>query len=255
MLLFIDVEALSIKRLINNFQQYGFDIVSENQSSIGKNIAAIEKYCPNLIIIDLNNENKEKVFILGRYLLKKDLSPYIYISNLFDKLTLNQVNETRPHGFIPKPVTHDALIFIIHLIINNYRHRKIDVVRNEIYIENEEPLILKKVIEYIDDNIFQRMEINNLVELTQWKSQYLQRLFFKYLQINPHDYIIKKKMQIAMALVAETKLPLMEISNKIGFLSYSNFCINFKKTTGKTPTDYRKTQKIIQSIYSDDLIS
>lgn len=247
--LFIDIDLLSQKIFSYNFQQEGYDVIIRNQYCITKNIFLIEKYCPTVIIIHVNQENEKMCFLLGKYLLKKDVTPYIFMSNRFDKISLNQMTVIRPHGIISIPIAYDAIIFKVQIIINNFRHKKIDVLRNELNVETEEPIILKKLIEYIDENIFEKIEINNLLEITKWNSQYLQRLFFKYLSINPHEYIIRKKMKIAMALIIETELPLKQISKELGFVSYSNFYINFQKQSGRTPNEYRKRYNIIKAVY------
>jgi AraC-like DNA-binding protein/AmiR/NasT family two-component response regulator len=235
-----DLSARLIKSILVND---GHEIYIENISVV-KNIETLEKRLPNLLIIDFNSKNINDGIALGKHLLLKDNIPYIFISSLSDSVTLSKISNTRPHGYLLKPLRPIELTILTQFTINNFFYRNIDVLRNGIEIKNEIPFILKKVIIYIDENINEKIEINDLAALTKWKSQYFQRLFSKYIGINPHEYIVKKKMQNAMNLIVDTEIPIKQISYELGFLSHSNFCINFKKITNNTPKKYRIIHKV-----------
>jgi response regulator RpfG family c-di-GMP phosphodiesterase len=56
------------------------------------------------LLILILNQNKDGVD-LGTYLLAKDTIPYIYITSYSNnKVVLDRVNDTRPHGYIVKPL-------------------------------------------------------------------------------------------------------------------------------------------------------
>ena len=54
------------------------------------------------------------------------------------------------------------------------------------------------------------------------------------------EYLTLLRIQRAKELLQETKLPLYEISTRVGYESDLAFTKTFKKHTGTTPTRYRK---------------
>ena len=66
-------------------------------------------------------------------------------------------------------------------------------------------------------------------------------MFTNYLKITPYQYILKVKIEKAKSIISETNQPLTEISQDLGFQSYSNFCIAFKKLNGdENPESFMK---------------
>lgn len=69
-------------------------------------------------------------------------------------------------------------------------------------------------------------------------------MFTKYVGETPYQYILKRKVKKAEAILAETNQPINEIAFDLGFHSYSNFCIAFKKMNpNQTPENYRLKSK------------
>ena len=64
---------------------------------------------------------------------------------------------------------------------------------------------------------------------------------FKELVGHPmFDYLTMLRIQRARELLRETRLPIYEIANRVGYESDLAFTKTFKKRTGMTPTAYRK---------------
>lgn len=92
--------ALDIKEILN---EQGYEVII-NVTSVEKAIAIIEEHDPILVLIDINLKQDKDGIELGQYLLIKDKIPYIYLTSYHDKLTLDRVKDTRPHGYIVKPL-------------------------------------------------------------------------------------------------------------------------------------------------------
>lgn len=54
------------------------------------------------------------------------------------------------------------------------------------------------------------------------------------------EHLANLRMEEARRLLAETKTPVAQISQKVGILNANYFYLLFKKSYGCTPTDYRK---------------
>jgi AraC-like DNA-binding protein len=233
--------ALDIKEIL---VEEGYDAII-NIVSYEATIKAIEEHNPSLILLDINLKQDKDGVDIGAYLLEKDSIPFIYITSYSDKNTLERVNQTRPYGYIVKPFKPSDLKTTVSIVLHNFKHRKIDVLRQEKEINQEVPFILKQTIKYIDDNITEKINISELAKQTKWKSQHFNRLFNQYIGKTPHQYILEKKIEKAKNLLSETTVPILQISFELGFKSHSNFCAAFKKVTGKTPENFRKVNDII----------
>ena len=68
--------------------------------------------------------------------------------------------------------------------------------------------------------------------------------FSKYfkdaMEQNVMDYTIQMRMQRARQLLTETKLPLKDIAEQVGYYNVSSFTRRFRLNQGITPGEYRK---------------
>jgi YesN/AraC family two-component response regulator len=234
--------ALDIKEIL---EVEGYEAII-NVTSVEKAITIIEQINPVLVLIDINLKQVKDGIELGEYLLIKDKIPYIYLSSYHDKLTLDRVKNTRPHGYIVKPFKEADLIITISIVLNNFKHNKIDPTRKLEKINNYIPFKIKETITYINNHLYDKMEISDLSALTPWKTHHFIRVFTRYIGETPYQYILKRKVEKAEVLLTETNQSVYEIAYDLGFHSYSNFCIAFKKVNKDiTPEDFRSRSKLI----------
>lgn len=238
-ILIVEDELLIALDLKGILEQEGYNVII-NIVTVPDAIKAITLHNPILVLLDINLKQDEDGVSLGHYLLNKDTIPYIYITSYSDNVTLDRVKDTRPHGIIIKPFKVQDVKSTIAVVLNNYKHKHIDAIRTDEQIEDEIPFILKGVVEYINSNIYEKIDIHELSAITRWTHQHFIRVFTKYIGSTPYQYILSKKMEKAKVLITETDIPLSGISLDLGFQSYGNFCKIFKKITGKNPDSYRK---------------
>ena len=58
-----------------------------------------------------------------------------------------------------------------------------------------------------------------------------------------NEYILKVKMDKACRYLSETNMTISEISDHLGFSSQRYFSTAFKRSTDKSPSEYRKKHK------------
>jgi AraC-like DNA-binding protein len=234
--------ALDLKEIL---ESEGYSVISEI-NSIEHAIELIKKLNPVLVIIDVNLKMDKDGIYIGNFLLELDKIPYIYVTSYSDTLTINRIKETRPFGFIKKPFNPIDIITNVNIVLNNYKHNKIDVVRNnkKEEITDESPFIIKKTIQYINSHIYETIEIEQLVSLTRWKKHHFSRMFIKYIGVTPYQYILNQKIELSKSLLIETNNQIVDIAYELGFNNHSNFSTRFKKITGKSPEDFRKINNI-----------
>ena len=242
-ILIVEDELIIAKGISLILEQEGYE-VRLGITSVPQAIELINKESFDLVLIDIKLYQNSDGIGLGHYLLQKDTIPYIYITSYSDNLTIDRIKDTRPHGIIIKPFKPIDIKSTVLIVLNNYKLRNIDVSRSRQVLTNEIPFILKNIIQYIDDNIKNKIEIRQLSGLSKWSHQHFIKNFNKYVGCTPYQYILKKKIEKARIVIVEKDCSILNVAIDYGFDSYSNFFNAFKKETGFTPDYYRKKHKI-----------
>lgn len=244
-ILIVEDELLIAKDISLVLEQEGYTTCI-GITTVEEAIVALSATEYAMVLIDINLRNGSDGVALGNYLLQLDTIPYIYITSHADNVTLDRVKDSRPHGIIIKPFKPLDIKTTVSVVLNNYKHKHIDVFRSNEQLVNDVPFLLKKVVKYIEDNISDRIDINELAQMTRWSSQHFIRVFTQFMGHTPYQFILKKKIEKAKVMATETDISMKEIAFELGFLSYGNFCKLFKRETGKNPDEYRKYNSIMK---------
>lgn len=103
---------------------------------------------------------------------------------------------------------------------------------------------LKQVTDYINDNLAQALKLSEIATSIGMSPYHFARLFKQSTGLSPHQYVIQCRIEQAKVLLAENKLPIIEIAYRIGCSSQSNFTALFRKHVGITPKGYREQTKM-----------
>lgn len=79
-----------------------------------------------------------------------------------------------------------------------------------------------------------------------YEYNYLSNLFSSVVGITLEQYIIRQKIERVKELLFYDELSLSEIANKLGYSSVAHLSAQFKKVTGLTPSDLKKSRTIDQ---------
>jgi AraC family transcriptional regulator len=77
----------------------------------------------------------------------------------------------------------------------------------------------------------------NLVELSTY---HFARAFKRSFGVPPHRYHTTRRIERARSLLSDPRTSVAEVASKVGFSGASAFAATFRRTTGQTPTDYRR---------------
>jgi len=97
----------------------------------------------------------------------------------------------------------------------------------------------RKCRKYIDENFSSIFSPTEVARECSINIRYMSRLFKKYSDITPHEYIMRLKLNKAGSLLLITNLSVREIGYLIGFEDPYHFSRNFKKFHGLAPLHYR----------------
>ena len=101
------------------------------------------------------------------------------------------------------------------------------------------PQVLRRLRDHIDANIDQRISVKALARLANLSVCYFVRAFKQSVGVTPHDYLVRKRVERTMELLADTDLSLSEIALAAGFADQSHCARRFRQHVGMSPRDYR----------------
>jgi AraC family transcriptional regulator len=101
------------------------------------------------------------------------------------------------------------------------------------------PRVLRRVKEHIDAHIDKRISVEALARVANLSVCYFVRAFKQSAGVTPHDYVIRKRVERARALLCETDLSLSEIALAAGFADQSHCARRFREHVGMSPRAYR----------------
>jgi len=97
------------------------------------------------------------------------------------------------------------------------------------------------VISYIEEHVAEPILLATLAGLVRLSPHYFCRAFKQSFGMPPHRYHNSRRIEQAKALLAKPSSSVTEIGLTMGFQETSSFTAVFHKTTGLTPTAYRRS--------------
>ena len=79
-----------------------------------------------------------------------------------------------------------------------------------------------------------------LIELSGYSKSHLQRLMHKHYGVSLHEFVLHARMEMAYNLLTLTNMHMEELSEQLGYASFSHFNKIFKQNYGITPAALRK---------------
>jgi len=98
-----------------------------------------------------------------------------------------------------------------------------------------------QVQQYLDEHFSEDVSISDLARDMFLSPYYLSHAFKEWTGYSPKQYMTLSRISGAKELLFSTELTVSEISARCGFGDVSNFVRTFKKESGQTPEQYRRS--------------
>ena len=98
----------------------------------------------------------------------------------------------------------------------------------------------RTVAAYIEEHLAEQIPLATLAELARLSPYYFCRAFKQSFGMPPHRYHNSRRIEQAKTLLAKPVSSVTSIGFSVGFSETSSFSVAFRKTTGFTPTAYRR---------------
>lgn len=247
-ILIVEDEALLRKGLIfsMDFNSLNTVVVGEAENGL-EGIKQIEKLNPDIVITDITMPFKSGLEMIEETKEKYGYSAIILSGfNEFEyaKKAINfGVSE-----YILKPVNHEELKKAIIKSIKSIEMKNLYDSANEnnkkitdiTLISNNTNLsfYVKSVIEVIENEYMNKLVMQDIVDKLKVSATLLNTKFKSEVGLTINDYLNRYRIQIAINLLKENKMPLYQIAENTGFSDYKYFNKVFNKYIGCSPSDY-----------------
>ena len=110
------------------------------------------------------------------------------------------------------------------------------------YKDKELHTYIQDAIDFINSNYMNSITVHEIAEHVNLSRSYLYKMFIKNLKISPQKYLINLRMYKATLLLKNTKLPIGEVANKVGYADSLLFSKTFSKYFSVSPLNYRNNK-------------
>ncbi len=105
------------------------------------------------------------------------------------------------------------------------------------------PGAMRRVREYVDAHLGESMDLAELAAVAGLSVFHFARQFKQSAGVTPHSYLVKRRIERAQDMLARTDLALSEIALAAGFSDQSHLARHFRQILGKTPREFRWSQR------------
>lgn len=145
--------------------------------------------------------------------------------------------EMQQKDYMYKDMVKHFLLMLVVEIVRKLQNKEIMPDRISIKIN------IAPAIEYIKENYSSWIKISDLAHCCGMSESYFRKIFEKYMNMKPLDYVNFVRVQKSCALLRETENNVSQIAERVGYESTSSFIRNFKRIIGCTPHHWRNDEK------------
>ena len=109
--------------------------------------------------------------------------------------------------------------------------------------EPGDSLVVAPALMYITKNYAQPTTLHDLAKECGFSDTHFRAVFHQALGTSPMQYLTAFRMRMTKTLLKATSLPIVAISESVGYATLSSFNRAFKAETGISPSAYRKQKR------------
>jgi AraC family transcriptional regulator len=99
----------------------------------------------------------------------------------------------------------------------------------------------RRIMEFMEEHLAENISLDRLAGLVRLSPYHFLRSFRRSFGQPPHRYWSGRRIERAKALLANPRASVTEIAFDVGFSGTSAFSATFRRTTGQTPTEFRRS--------------
>jgi AraC family transcriptional regulator len=93
---------------------------------------------------------------------------------------------------------------------------------------------------YVEEHVGEQISLATLARLARLSQHHFCRAFKKSFGIPPHQYHVQRRIERAKAMLADRANSVIDVALSLGYSQSSAFSVAFRKTTGRSPKEFRR---------------
>ena len=160
---------------------------------------------------------------------------------------IEEIKQTYEKGAVISQKQQKALLRLLAHFSNQLGEQA-----NRVFLEERhaEPPLIKRAKKLLQKNYTKPITLDTISQQLNVSSFYFCKQFKKYVGMNFTEYVARLRIESAKKLLQNPHIHVNEIAFETGFNSLPHFNRSFKRITGVTPTELRKSGKIKLSPHS-----
>jgi AraC family transcriptional regulator len=99
---------------------------------------------------------------------------------------------------------------------------------------------MRAVTSYVEEHVTEQISLATLARLARLSEHHFCRAFKQSFGIPPHRYHVQRRIERAKFLLADRANSVTDVALSLGYSQSSAFSVAFRKTTGRTPKEFRR---------------
>jgi len=161
---------------------------------------------------------------------------FLFDDPLCRELSMSMLAEAQAHGAAARMYVESAAV-VLSQRLASIKHRPLAPAHRH----GLSPDVLRRAQEFLHDEMNRNPGITELSSAVGMNVDHFSRMFKRSTGLAPHQYLGNIRLERAKRLLAEGRSPIIEIAFDIGYANPSQFSAFFRKRTGLSPTEFRRS--------------
>lgn len=198
----------------------------------------------DLIITDIRMPIMDGLTFVKELKQVKEKQDIIVISVHDEFQFVQQALRSGVIDYLLKPIEESELRICLQKWLDKPAREENKTNNNQLEADEQPSTTIEKVLNYIKKTPLADVNLNDAAKSVHLNASYLSQLFKQQLNKKFVDYLSELRIDEGKRLLRQTSLPMSEIAERVGYSDISYFSHNFKKVTGQTPSEYRKSKEV-----------
>ncbi|HVV52714.1 MAG TPA: AraC family transcriptional regulator [Polyangia bacterium] len=152
------------------------------------------------------------------------------------ELSLSMAAEAQTHGAAARLYVESAAVVLAQRLLALKRRAAAAPPRSGL-----PPAVLRRAKEFLHDEMTRNPGLTELSAAVGMNVDHFSRMFKRSTGLAPHQYLGNIRLERAKQLLADGRTQIIEIAYQIGYANPSQFSAFFRKRTGLSPSEFRRS--------------
>lgn len=166
--------------------------------------------------------------------------PVIVVTGRGSEEVAARFSEYEIFRYLTKPFRVTRIVQVVEQALQKYDLKRDNLDFRHKFDTERLPFEVQRAVEFIVENFHRNIGVIEIAAALDCSHRHLSRLFRRYLEQTPHEFLEQVRMSEAKKLIETTHHSVKIVAQKCGFGTEWHFIKTFKKTFGRTPTEHRR---------------